>query len=81
MLWEELCWHGLGLLVPFEEVILTDHLYPIMKNFRFDADGLFQDDDGASIYRAQGLTEQFNEYELDVNHILCPSHSTQLTPK
>ncbi len=52
MLLGALCWHGLGPLIPLEgrvtanqyEVVLSDHLYPVMKHFYPDASGLFQDD-------------------------------------
>ncbi len=41
MLWGAFCWHGLGPLVPLEgkvtanqyKVVLSDHLYPMMKHF------------------------------------------------
>ncbi len=85
MLWEAFCWHGLGSLVPLEgrvtanqyKVVLSDHLYPMMKHFYPDGSGLFQDD-SAPIHRARGLTEWFDEYENDVNHMLWPSQSPDL---
>ena len=77
MLWGAFCWHGLGPLVPLEgrvtanqyKVVLSDHLYPMMKHFYPDGSGLFQDDN-APIHRARGVTEWFDEYENDVNHML-----------
>ncbi len=59
MLWGAFCRHGLGPLVPSEgrvtanqyKVVLSDHLYPMMKNFNPDGSGLFQDDN-APIHRA-----------------------------
>lgn len=52
------CWHGLGPLVTLEgrvtanqhKVVLTHHLYPVMKHFYPDGSGLFQDDN-AHIHR------------------------------
>ncbi len=59
MLWGAFCWHGLGSLVPLEgrvtadqyKVVLSDHLYPVMKHFYPDGSGLFKDDN-APIHRA-----------------------------
>ena len=87
MLWGAFCWHGLGPLVPLEgrvtanqyKVVLSDHLYPMMKHFYPDGSGLFQDDN-APIHRARGVTEWFDEYENDVNHMLWPSQSPDLNP-
>ena len=84
MLWGAFCWHGLGPLVPLEgrvtaKVVLSDHLYPMMKHFYPDGTGLFQDDN-APIHRARGVTEWFDEYKNDVNHMLWPSQSTDLNP-
>ncbi len=58
------CLYGLGPLVPLEgrvtadqyKVVLSDHLYPVMKHFYPDGSGLFQGD-GTPIHRARGLTE------------------------
>ena len=55
------CWYGLGPLVPLEgkvtvnqyKVVLSDHLYPVMKHFYPDGSGFFQDDN-TPIHRAQG---------------------------
>ncbi len=44
------------------KVVLSDHLYPMMKHFYLDGSGLFQDDN-APIHRAGGVTEWFDEYE------------------
>ncbi len=82
--WGAFFWHGLSPLVPLEgrvtayqfEVV---HLYPMMKHFYPDGSGLFQDDN-APIHRARGLTEWFDEYENDVNHILWPLQSPDLNP-
>ncbi len=82
MLWGAFCWQGLGPLVPLEgrvtanqyKVVLNDHLYPMMKHFYPDGSALFQDDN-APIHRARGVTEWFDEYENDVNHMLWPSQS------
>ena len=54
------------------KVVLSDHLYPMMKHFYPDGSGLFQDDN-TPIHRAQGITEWFDEHENDVNHMLWPS--------
>lgn len=59
-------------------VVLSDHLYPMMKHFYPDGSGLPQDDN-TPIHSAWGVTEWF-EYENDVNHILWPSHSADLNP-
>ncbi len=85
--WEAFCWHGLGPLVPLEgrvtanqyKVVLSDHLYPMMKHFYPDGSGLFQDDN-APVHRARGVTEWFDEYENDVNHMLWPSQSPDFNP-
>ncbi len=87
MLWGAFCWHGLGPLVPLEgtvtanqyKVVLSDHLYPMMKHVYPDGSGLFQDDN-APIHRARGGTECFDECENDVNHMLRPSQSPDLNP-
>ncbi len=50
---------GLDPLVPIEgkvitnqyKIVLSDHLYPMMKHFYLDGRGLFQDDNGP-IHRA-----------------------------
>ncbi len=80
MLWGAFCWHGLGPLVPLMErvtanqynVVLSDHLHPMMKHFYPDGSGVFQDDN-VPIHRARGVTEWFDEYENYVNHSLWPS--------
>lgn len=87
MLWGAFCWHGLGPLVPLEgevtaneyTVILSDHLYPMMRHFYPDGSGLFQDDN-APLHRSQEVTQWFNENENDVNHMLWPSQSPDLNP-
>ncbi len=87
MLWGTCCWLGLGPLVPSEgrvtanqyKVVLSDHLYPVMKHFYLDGSGLFQDDN-TPIHRARGVTEWFDEYENDVNHMLWSSQSPDLNP-
>ena len=79
--------HGLGPLVPLEgrvtanqyKVVLSDHLYPMMKHFYPDGSGLFQDANDP-IHRERGVTEWFDEYENDVNHMLWPSQSPDLNP-
>ena len=78
MLWGTFCWHGLGPLVPLEgrvtanqyKVVVSDQLYPMMKHFYPDGSGLFQDDNASIVHRARGVTEWFDEYENDVNHML-----------
>ena len=52
------------------KIVLSDPLYPVMKHFYPDGTGLFQD---VPIHRAPEVTEWFDEYENDVNHILWPS--------
>ena len=87
MLWGAFCWRDLGPLVPLEgrvtanqyKVVLSHHLYPMMRHFYPDESGLFQDDN-APIQRARGVTEWFDEYENDVNHTLRPSQSPDLNP-
>ena len=61
------------------QIVLSDHLCPMMKPFHPDGSGLFQDDN-APIHRARGVTEWFEEYENQVNHILRPSQSPDLIP-
>ncbi len=61
------------------EVVLSDHLYAMMKHFYPNGRGLFQDD-SALVHRAQGVTEWFDEYENDGNHMLWPSQSPDLNP-
>ena len=61
------------------KVVLSDHLYPMMKHFYPDGSGLFQDDN-APIHRARGVTEWFDEYGNDGNHMLWPSQSPDLNP-
>ena len=64
ILWGPFFWHGLGPLVLLKgrvtanqyKVVLSDHLYPMMKHFYPDGSGLFQDDN-APIHRARGVTE------------------------
>ncbi len=87
MLWGAFFWYDLGPLVPLEgrvtanqyKVVLSDHLYPMMKYFYPDGSGLFQDDN-APIHRAGGVTEWFDENENDVNHMLWSVQSPDLNP-
>lgn len=58
-------------------VILTDPLHPVLKHFYPDRNDLFLDDD-APIHRARDLTQRFDEYKKDVNHVLWPSLSPDL---
>ena len=51
----------------------------MMKHFYPEGSGFFQDGD-APIHRARGVTEWFDEYENDVNHMLRPSQSPDLNP-
>ena len=52
------CWHGLGPLVPLEgwvtaiqyKVVLSHHLYPMMKHFYPDGSGLLQNDNAPKIF-------------------------------
>ena len=75
--WGAFCWHDLGPLVSLEgrvtanqyKVVLSDHLYPIIKHFYADRGGLLKDEN-APIHRARGVTEWFDEYDNDVNHVL-----------
>ena len=72
MLWGAFCRHGLGPLVPLEQrvtsnqykVVLSDDLYPMMKHFYPDGSALFQDDN-APMQIVQGVTEWFNENEVN----------------
>lgn len=66
-----------GLLKISENVILTNHLYPMKEHFYPDERGLFQDDPTPN-HRAQGFTEWY-KYENKVNHMLCPSQSSDLS--
>lgn len=61
------------------KVVLSDHLYPMMKQFYPDGSSHFQDDN-APIHRARGVSEWFDEFEKDVNHMLWPSRSPDLNP-
>ena len=87
MLWGAFFWHGLGPHVSLEgrvtanqyKVVLSDHLYPMMKHFYPDGSGLFQDDN-TLIHRVRGVTEWFDEYENYVNHMPWPSQSPDLNP-
>ncbi len=54
------------------KVVLSDHLYPMMKHFYPDGSGPFQNDN-APIHGHEGSLNVFNEYENDVNHTLRPS--------
>ncbi len=84
---EAFSWHGLGPLVPLwgrvdanqHKVVLSYRLYPMMKYFYPDGSGLFQGDH-TCIHSARGLTEWFDEYKNDVNHMLWPSQSPHLNP-
>lgn len=57
---------------------LLNHLYPALKPFNLDGCGLFQNV-SAHIHRARGLTEWLAEDENDLNHMLWPSHSPDLS--
>ncbi len=59
------------------DLVLSDHLYSVMKHFYPDEIGLFQDDN-APIHRARGVTEWFDVYENDVNNLLWPLQSPDL---
>lgn len=68
----------------YKSILVTDHLYRIIKQFCPDGNGLFQDGNSL-IHRAQGDTEWFDKVENDVNHILsallsptfhCHHHNT-----
>ena len=50
-----------------------------MRHFYPDVSGLFQDDN-TPIHRVQGVTEWFDEYENNMNHMLWPSQSPDLNP-
>lgn len=50
---------------------------PMMKLFYPDESGLFQDD-SAHIHRLRRVTEGFDEYENDANHMLWSSQSPDL---
>ena len=49
----------------------------MVKHFYPSGSGLFQH---APIHRAQGVTECFDEYENNVNHMRWPSPSPPLNP-
>lgn len=82
MLWH-FPWYGLAPLVLLDgkltanqyKVILTDQLYPMMKHFYPIGRGLFQEDSAPST----GLAGLPNGLKRK-NHILCPSHSSDLNP-
>lgn len=58
-------------------MILTDHIYAVLKHFYSDGSDLFQDDLAP---RAQELTERFNECKNYANQVLWPSRSPTLNP-
>lgn len=58
-------------------VLLTDHLYPMMKNSYPDGSGLIQDD-SAHIRCTGGMTGCFDQDENEVNQMLWPSQLTNL---
>lgn len=61
------------------KVVVSDHLYPVIERLCSNGSGLFWNDN-ASIQRAGGVTDCFNEYENDVTLILRPSQSPGLKP-
>lgn len=71
-------WHGLGTISHLQgwvtvnqyQVVLSYHLSSVMKHFYLDGSAL---SDSASIHRAHGVTEWFDEYENYVNHMPWPS--------
>lgn len=78
MLWIDLSpWNGI-VTANQNNVLQTDHLYPLMKHP--EGCGLFHDDSGPPIIRPWGLTEWIEENENDVNHTIWPSHSPHLNP-
>lgn len=72
-----ICWHALSPLVTSGgrvtadqfEVVLSDHLYSVMKHFHPNGSGVFQDVN-SGVHRARGVTEWFDEYENDGNYLL-----------
>lgn len=66
-----------GVTVHQYKVILTYHLYPMMKDFYLDGSGVFQEDN-ATYTGHEVLTEWLNEYETDVNGLHSHQISTQL---
>lgn len=51
----------------------------MMKYFYSNGSGLFQDDT-VFMHRAHGVTERFDGYENDMNHVLRSSLSPDLSP-
>uniref|UniRef100_A0A3B4YAJ7 Tc1-like transposase DDE domain-containing protein n=1 Tax=Seriola lalandi dorsalis TaxID=1841481 RepID=A0A3B4YAJ7_SERLL len=47
---------------------------------QINTNGLFQENDDDAIRRARGVTEWFDEYENNVNHMLWPPESPDLNP-
>uniref|UniRef100_A0A3B4TXD6 Uncharacterized protein n=1 Tax=Seriola dumerili TaxID=41447 RepID=A0A3B4TXD6_SERDU len=66
MLWEALFLAWFGSTANQYKVVRTDHLYPMTKHFYPDE---------------SGVTEWFDEYENNVNHMLWPSESPDLNPE
>lgn len=79
VMWGAFCWHGLGAVTENQHrVVLNDHLRPLRKHFYPDGGGLLQVDDAT--HRTQGVIEQLDEHENDVNHVLWPPQSPDLNP-
>lgn len=66
-------WHSLDPHVPFEDIItanqykvtLSDQFYPVIILM-----GVVSLDNSAHVSGVLGVTEWFDEYEKDVNHLL-----------
>lgn len=72
-----LCMHFTGMILGEasvqSEVLLPDHLCPVMKQNLCSVEPSVFQDDPAPMSRAGGLTEWFDENENNVNHVLWSS--------
>lgn len=73
-----ICFAGIVCLPTKQEVLPTDHLYPMMNHFYPNGRGLFQDDP-SPIHISQ-WPEWSEEDENEVNYTRWPSHSPHLNP-
>lgn len=71
------CWQVLGPIVPLEERVSTnqykvDDLWICFSMKYFSPDGSLFQNNNEPLQRAAGVTEWFDAYENDVNHMLWP---------